>query len=83
MKVVKLVKYRRLNPRYSTHVSWGGAWKEVRHLQTVERWLKTHRTGTFVVRTRGHAFAVVDGVVMGYHKPKARILTTIKLARVA
>lgn len=79
LRVVNKVRYlRRESPRNFASARF---FKEVRHLRTVERWLRNHTRGTYIVRVRNHAFAIVEGVAYGYYRPKSRVLSTIKLVK--
>lgn len=60
----KLLKY------YNKHVGKTAFRKSKRSPITVQKFCKRYPTGRYFVRKRGHAFAIVDGVVYDKNEPK-------------
>jgi hypothetical protein len=48
-------------------------------LPTLQRFAREHPRGRYMVRVSGHAVAVIDGVVWGYHRPRTRVLQYLKV----
>lgn len=59
----------------------GSRYTLIRKRPTVARFARQHQRGRFVLFVRGHALALVDGVLLGDHNPRSIVCTAVRVER--